>query len=147
MKPNTRNIAGRMTDFYNREIAILEAMRTELPELDLLVEQDGAAAAADFHKRREQTLAILAKEFQLLAREWDETDVPNEEREPVDRLAKQARTLIAAVQPLLNSAAERAQDRMTVMRASMDDLRRGKQVMRAYKTHGSTEGGGLDRHG
>lgn len=148
MKPNTLNIAGRMADFFERQIAVLDEMSAELPDLERIVEQDAVSAGVDFHKRREHALAILAREFELLKREWDETEgLTADERAHVEALSREAQKRIAGIQGLLTRSVSRAQEKMTTMEVSMTELRRGKQVMRAYKTRESGEGGGLDRQG
>lgn len=148
MRPNTSNIAGRMANFFERQIAVLDEMREELPALKQVIESDAQAAAVEFHRRREHALAILAKEFELLKREWNDTEgLTPEERSNVEQLSAKAQNLIAELQPMVSTSITFAQEKMEGMTSSMNELRRGKQVMQAYKTREPGEGGGLDRQG
>lgn len=148
MKPNTLDIAGRLADFFARQILVLEEMRVELPQLQEIVDASIEEAAIDFHKRREQALAILAKEFELLKREWDETEgITADERAQVESLSRRAHDLIEQVQPLLAKSVANARGKMAAMEASMTELRRGRQVTRAYQSRDGRQGSGLDRQG
>jgi hypothetical protein len=144
MRPNTINIAGRMTDLLRRQMILLEEMRADLPVLDSLPE----TPVANAQKRRETALAILAEEFELLKREWDETEgIPEDDRARIRALSLEVNERVAHVQSLLAESLTAVRDQLCVLESSIGDLRRGKQVMHAYKTRDFSEGGGLDRQG
>lgn len=137
-----------MTDFFERQIALLEAMRAELPELEQLVAQDAESAVTDFHRSREYALSVLAREYDLLRREWNDTEhLTPEERRRVQTLSARAQEAIAEVQPLVSRSIESAREKLGTLEGSMTELRKGRQVMRAYKTRETGPGGGLDRQG
>ena len=148
MSGNTHDIAGRMADFFEREIHLLEEMRDDLPALSECVGQEDPSAIAEAQKRREQALDTLAREFKLLVREWNDTSgLSQDERRKIEKLSARAQALLVEVRPLLDRTIAHAKEGLAKTEVSIAGLRRGKQLLHAYKARERGEGSGLDRIG
>lgn len=148
MKSNTQNIVGRVADALARQRAVLDEMRGELPGIAEKLSESGEAVLAEAQARRAELLSTLSREYELLRREWNETEgISGAERARIEELAETVRGLVAEVEPALARAVQTITSQMTGIAASRGELRRGKSVMHAYKGRAPSEGGGLDRQG
>lgn len=148
MSANSAGIAERLGDCLRRQLAMLEAIPPQRADFQSRLDDPDASALAAAESRVESQLTELVKEFVLLKREWDETDeLPESECFQVEALMEQVRRAIAAAQPTLRESARMTRERMDTVKASMDTLRRGKQIARAYGKPRSGQGGGLDTQG
>jgi hypothetical protein len=135
------HIAGRMSDYFSRQIALYDEMLAAyatLPtdlhaeDLEALTERQAA-----FTHRSDQ----LKEEFRLLMRDWLETDsVSDVEREHVRGLARHAEALARRLEGFSHDAANQAGGRLSEVKRELDALRCGHRTLNKYRGDGGTPG-------
>lgn len=146
MRPRTRELVERVLGMLHRQRKLLE---------DSLVELDAGSAESDAElseeylereRRRTQQIAQMDDELQILKREWEAAeDVTDADRRRVREQARETRELAEQLQTRIESTGVALSDQMKNLNKSIEELNRGKTMIRGYKIPGKSLGGGLDR--
>ncbi len=126
-------LTRRMRNYFQRQIAWFNQMLDELQQVEEAVDDSELEAYAARQQAHSQTMATLAREFELLQREWGSaTDLSEDERAEIRALATEAEKLSVEMAKRCNNAAAALQDRLKELRVTIDELSRGRGMMRKY---------------
>lgn len=129
-------VAARVMRYLGRRIGWLERMASDLAAAEEHLEGPGLELALDRQARLMREGEQLDREHDVLLREWQAADAPEEARRAVRELADAADALRRKVQTLafsLAAAADAAGDRQTDERRT---AKRGRAMLRGYRPGG-----------
>ena len=127
------DIAARVTRYFARQIAWLEAQRDELRALPEDLTGAALETLVSRQAQRERESVEFAREQQGLLREWHAANVDATVRAEVQALARQAQVRADELCRAYDAAAERTRGTANAPKESLDTLRRGRRMMDAYR--------------
>ncbi len=134
-----------MRDYFNRQIAWFNKMLEELDQLEDAADGPELEAYVARQRAHGETTAALAREFEILQREWAADEkISGEEREEIRALAAEVEELSAVMTQRFDAAAAAVDSRMRNVQDAIDELSRGRGAMRKYGG-GEPESGYFDR--
>ncbi len=127
------DLVARMTDYFNRQIALFESMRSDLEGVeDRLDTLDFEALGREQASHAAQASA-LKHELAGLLEEWESAkDVPEEDRDGIRALARRAEALAEELSVINDRAATHADARGRALRETWCELERGRRVLGKY---------------
>lgn len=141
-----RNIAGRMQDYFERQIAHFEEIVSGLARAADDIEAGRFDEAAAVQESNQKKTESLAAEFWSLKREWDTAgDVAPRDREVVQGLARRADELSQQIRAALDASIGLSEAQRATLDASMKDIRQGKEFLGKYGTPRSNDPNIMDR--
>lgn len=139
-------IAGRMNDYFNRQIAAFERMLNDLTILDGELDDAQLDALAALQQRHTRETGELAREFRALLNEWQASPgIEAADRAAIGRQARRAEDLAAKVDARCTQGNALVQEKMQSLRASLDEVAAGRDVLNKYRPETRQEPSFLDR--
>lgn len=139
--PYSHNIAGRMRDYFERQIAWFNEAKLEYTSITDFLTTKGDIDPVDLKTFIEKVgymandSRVLQDEFQALMREWDSAEeVPDIERVEIQVLAKEAQVLSADLTTLYTRYGELAQLQADATRDALMKMQRQSASLHKYKT-------------
>ena len=129
-----QNIAGRMADYFGRQVALYEEMLEDFQTLSERLQAEDLGPLATKQRDFSTRSAQLEEELSLLLREWRQaTDIREADRKRVRALAGKARRLAGQLEAYSRDASERTRVRQDEVRSALEGLRRGQQMLTKYR--------------
>lgn len=146
MIQKSATITSRMLDYFSRQIEALRETETALSSFSNWKDDGAVERFEREHSVRVKQSRALASEFGSLQHEWDATATVDEtERREVQRLAKEAQTLALTVQELYEKASGLAKNHSDELLETLQDMRRGRDVLLKYGSQPPRDAHYLDR--
>lgn len=141
----TTDIGARITDYFERQIALYTEMLHAYETLPAELEKENLEALSAQQNAFTQRLTQLDEEFHLLNREWRNGAAASPQRvHQVRALADRARDLAKQLEKISRKASQQARERMGEVKLALDALRRGQRAVKQYRV--SEDGAGhVDR--
>lgn len=128
------NIAARMSDFFERQIAWFRQMLQDIAHLEKQIDQDDNESIVEEDARRARKSREMETEFLALKKEWDQAGPrTGPDADAVRELAAQAEGLARSVQAAVEGASAKAQGRATALRGELDQLRQNTASVAQYR--------------
>ncbi len=148
---DVHDIAGRMKDYFGRQIRWFEKMLEDLATLEK--DLDASEPPDDVQQQvvqrqevHEKGMHALEDEFRSLLHEWEGTEsIAESDREEVRALAQQAEALSSKLQTVMDRGTELAAERMASMEDAFGKIRKGKTMVKGYRAEGATDPSYVDR--
>ena len=130
----TTDIGARITDYFERQIALYEEMLHAYETLQGDLENEDLEPLSAQQTVFTGKLSQLQEEFRLLDREWRQGASASEMRKrQVSALAERARDLARQLETISRSASQKARKQMDEVRTTLDTLRRGQRAVKQYR--------------
>ena len=130
-----QDITARMEDFFSGQIAWLQSVLDDYPDVAKSLESGETADVDDMLQRFADESSARAERFEGLLREWhDATHVDDTARSHVRGLVREAESLSEQVQARFQKGATAATAQAAAMNDAFAKLRRGKVVLEKYRT-------------
>ena len=139
------SIVRRMKDYFERQMAWFDQMRSGLAELGGEIDVDQLDRLMEADSARARTSKELEEEFLVLKSEWDRCESISERAvEEVRAIALEAETLAAELQEALDRAAQETGKGAEKLRERLGVLRQGRRQLGKYRPSGSNDSGFVD---
>ncbi|MCC6694509.1 MAG: hypothetical protein IT365_02660 [Candidatus Hydrogenedentes bacterium] len=130
----TTDIGARITDYFERQIALYTEMLHAYETLPAELEKENLEILSAQQSAFTQRLTQLDEEFHLLNREWRNGAAASPQRaHQVRALADQARDLAKQLEKISRKASQQARERMGEVKLALDALRRGQRAVKQYR--------------
>ncbi len=135
-----------MKDYFTRQTAWFEQMLSDLETLEKDLNDPELEKVDEQRRIHTEKTENLAGEFQALYAEWEAaTDLAEEERAEVRRLSRRAAELAAQLRATHDQALGTVHDRLENLSASLNKLRRGRDMLQKYRPGQSTDATFVDK--
>ncbi|MBI4557757.1 MAG: hypothetical protein HY706_09245 [Candidatus Hydrogenedentes bacterium] len=126
-------LTSRMQDFFSRQIAWYERTLRDLGDLETRLKEPELQPLEEQRRTHVEGSALLEKEFRALVKEWQHSqDLSAAERDEVRKSAQGAYQLANQIIAVQTRGANLADERLAALRGTLNEIRRGRDLLRKY---------------
>jgi len=128
-------LPSRVRNYFERQIAWLKEALVQAEDLQENPPEDLPDQAIRDQQRHAAALSTFVEESRLMAREWQAAnDISEAHRDEIRVLAQEVQRLVECLTEAQGEVLKRIQPRMGALRAQLTEIRKGRELLRNYRT-------------